>query len=227
MNEVINLSVKKLFKEFLDSTDTSINMTDKQISIVSAAIEIFSEKGFAATTTNAIAKKAGVAEGTIFHYYKTKKDLLFAIPEYLSIFSVSKVFMQDISRILENPYEKFEDFLRAIIENRRDFASANATLIKVLFQELPFQPELRNKISQTILFPAIDKLVKAIDKFKEQGQIINIPSVSVVNLMFTSIFGYFFARYIAIIGLKWDDKDEIDYLIKYIMNGICTRGVIL
>lgn len=55
------------------------SMTDKQISIISAAIEIFAEKGYSATTTSVIAKKAGVGEGTIFHHYKTKKDLLLAI----------------------------------------------------------------------------------------------------------------------------------------------------
>lgn len=218
------MPVKKLFKELINSTDADLNMTDKQISIISAAIEIFAEKGFAATTTSEIAKKAGVGEGTIFHHYKTKKDLLLAIPDYLSKLSFSKAFLLEISKILENPYEKFEDFLRAIIQNRRLFASTNMTLIKVLFQEIPFHPELRTKMSREILLPAMSKLVEVIDKFKEQGQIINIPSVAVVNLMFTSIFGYLFTRYIAIFELEWDSAKETDYLVQYIMNGICTTN---
>lgn len=48
-------------------------LTPKQISILHAAIEVFSEKGYAAAATSEIAQKAGVAEGTIFRYYKTKK----------------------------------------------------------------------------------------------------------------------------------------------------------
>lgn len=220
------MSVKTLFKELNDSSETDISMTDKQISIISAAIEIFAQKGYSATTTSEIAKKANVAEGTIFHHYKTKKDLLLAIPEYLSNLPSTKALLRDINRNLENPCEKFEDFLKAVIQNRRNFAFTNVTLIKVLFQEIPFHPELRAKISQTVLFPITGKLIKTIDKYKEQGQIIDIPSTSIVNLLFSSILGYFFSRYVARIELNWDDIEETEYLIQYIMNGICNNQAI-
>lgn len=216
------MSVENLFKEVIDSNDTELSMTAKQIRIMSTAIEIFAQKGYSATTTSEIAKKAGVGEGTIFHHYKTKKDLLLAIPEYVRILSFSKAFPHNISNILERPYEKFENFLRDIIENRREFASANVTIIKVLFQETPFHPELRDKISQTILSNSLGKFIRIIDKFKEQGEIINIPSISIVNLIFTTIFGYFFTRYIAMLEFQGDGKAETDYLIQYIMNGIST-----
>lgn len=219
-----NLAAKKLFKELKDSANAAVTMTDKQISIISAAIEIFSKKGYAATSTSEIAKKANVAEGTIFHHYKTKKDLLLAIPEYLSKSSFSKVFLQDVINILESPYERFEDLLRALIENRRNFASTNISLIKVLFQEVPFHSELRVKMSQTILFPAVQKLVDTIDNFKARGQIIDLPSVSIVNFMFTTIWGYFFTHYIAMLDLTQNSEKESDYLIQYIMSGICTTN---
>src|ERR1043166_5754975 len=43
--------------------------------IVAAALELFQRKGFDATTTKAIARKAGIAEGTVFNYFKTKEDI--------------------------------------------------------------------------------------------------------------------------------------------------------
>lgn len=51
-------------------------MTDNEKKIFKAAIDIFLQKGFSAATTKGIACAAGVAEGTIFRYYKTKKDIL-------------------------------------------------------------------------------------------------------------------------------------------------------
>lgn len=54
-------------------------LTEKQKKIIIAAIESFSEKGYAATSTSEIAKKAGVAEGTIFRHYKTKKIYLYPL----------------------------------------------------------------------------------------------------------------------------------------------------
>jgi AcrR family transcriptional regulator len=43
--------------------------------IVSAALTLFQSKGFEATTTKAIARKAGIAEGTVFNYFPTKDDI--------------------------------------------------------------------------------------------------------------------------------------------------------
>src|SRR5712691_2321760 len=43
--------------------------------IVAAALTLFRGKGFDATTTKAIARKARVAEGTVFNYFPTKEDI--------------------------------------------------------------------------------------------------------------------------------------------------------
>jgi len=43
--------------------------------ITAAALRLFASKGFDATTTKAIAKRARVAEGTVFNYFETKEDI--------------------------------------------------------------------------------------------------------------------------------------------------------
>jgi AcrR family transcriptional regulator len=43
--------------------------------IVASALALFQSKGFDATTTKAIARKAGIAEGTVFNYFRTKEDI--------------------------------------------------------------------------------------------------------------------------------------------------------
>ena len=43
--------------------------------ILRAALDLFAEKGFYQTTTKAVARKAGIAEGTLFNYFETKEDL--------------------------------------------------------------------------------------------------------------------------------------------------------
>jgi AcrR family transcriptional regulator len=198
------------------------NMTEKQVSILIAAIELFSEKGYEATATSEIAKKAKVAEGTIFRYYKTKKDLLFAIPATLSKASLFEIFLDDFNEILNDNHEHFEIFLRKLVLNRKKFASETAPILKVIIQEIPFHPELRKKILSTVVLPSINKLICLIDKFKKQGEIIDIPSTSIVNLIATSIFGYIFLHYVALPELKQDEED-LDYLIQYIINGICKK----
>lgn len=51
------------------------NKTATQAQIVRAALALFQSKGFDATTTKSIAQKAGIAEGTVFNYFRTKHDI--------------------------------------------------------------------------------------------------------------------------------------------------------
>jgi AcrR family transcriptional regulator len=43
--------------------------------ILAAALELFREQGLEGTTTKEISRQAGIAEGTLFNYFKTKEDL--------------------------------------------------------------------------------------------------------------------------------------------------------
>ncbi len=51
------------------------NKERTQHAILKAALELFSKKGFHAATTKEIARKARIAEGTLFNYFRTKEDL--------------------------------------------------------------------------------------------------------------------------------------------------------
>lgn len=47
--------------------------------IQGAALALFIKKGIAGTTTKAIAKRAGVSEGSIYNYFKSKEDLAYRL----------------------------------------------------------------------------------------------------------------------------------------------------
>ena len=49
---------------------------DKQKAILDAALKICAERGIGGAPTSAISKAAGIAEGSLFTYFKTKDDLL-------------------------------------------------------------------------------------------------------------------------------------------------------
>ena len=51
------------------------NKEQTKARILKAALQLFREKGFYKTTTKKISKKAQIAEGTLFNYFKTKEDL--------------------------------------------------------------------------------------------------------------------------------------------------------
>ena len=62
---------KDWLEELIVATNTD-KRNERQMRILEA-VDMFGEKGYASTSTSEIAKRAGVAEGTIFRYYKTKR----------------------------------------------------------------------------------------------------------------------------------------------------------
>jgi TetR/AcrR family transcriptional regulator, fatty acid metabolism regulator protein len=54
--------------------------TTRRQQILQAAIEIFGKSNFDDASISEIARRAGVAEGTIYQYFKNKQDLFFSIP---------------------------------------------------------------------------------------------------------------------------------------------------
>lgn len=47
--------------------------------IISAAIDVFAEKGFAAARLDEVAKRAGIAKGTLYRYFDNKNDMFRAV----------------------------------------------------------------------------------------------------------------------------------------------------
>jgi TetR/AcrR family fatty acid metabolism transcriptional regulator len=54
---------------------------DKRDRILKAAVKVFARNGFHATRVSEVAKAAGVADGTIYLYFKSKEELLFSLFE--------------------------------------------------------------------------------------------------------------------------------------------------
>lgn len=199
-------------------------LTDKQKKIIIAAIESFSEKGYAATSTSEIAKKAGVAEGTIFRHYKTKKDLLMGIVSPMMAKLIAPFVIKDLYKVIDHKYERYEDFLRAIMENRIAFLKNNMPLLKILIQEIPFHPELKEQFKAHIASKVFERFVNLVEFYQKKGQIINIPSYSAVRMTFTSIFGFLITRYLILPEAEWNDEEEIELTIQFIMHGLSVKS---
>ncbi|UCC59871.1 MAG: helix-turn-helix transcriptional regulator [Dehalococcoidia bacterium] len=66
--------------------------------ILDAALTIFSRKGFGEATVPDIAHEAGIAVGTIYNYYQSKRDLLVSL-------LANYVFTQPFVMLLEQSLE--------------------------------------------------------------------------------------------------------------------------
>ncbi|HAX99014.1 MAG TPA: hypothetical protein DCY12_09070 [Candidatus Atribacteria bacterium] len=102
--------------------------------IKDAAISLFSEKGYSATTMRQIAKKAGLASGSLYNHLKRKSDLLLDIHRDFvdEIIEKTKFWEGDEDPCEEKLREVFKTFMKAIFENKLSF--------KVLLEQETFLP---------------------------------------------------------------------------------------
>jgi len=67
----------------MNSTPTAAR-GEKRPLILQAATEVFAEQGFAAVTVAEIAQRAGIGKGTVYEYFSSKDELLFAVFEWMN-----------------------------------------------------------------------------------------------------------------------------------------------
>lgn len=200
--------------------DEEDKMTDKQIKIVQAAVEMFAEKGYAATSTSEIAQKAGVAEGTIFRHYKTKKDLLISIVTPMMSKLVAPFILRDFHKVLDTDYDHFEDFLRAVMRNRLEFVVKNAPIVKIMLHEIPFHPELQSQFKAQILPQVADRVARIVTHFQSRGELVEMPPFTLMRLCASVIIGYILTRCLIMPEQEWNDDAEIERAVRFIMQGL-------
>jgi AcrR family transcriptional regulator len=108
--------------------------------IVRAALSLFQTKGFDATTTKAIARKAGIAEGTVFNYFKSKDDIALYFFEAEVDHAMKAV--RDNTRLRKAP---LEEKLFALVNSQLEYLAPyerfiGAALIHALKPHSPLGP---------------------------------------------------------------------------------------
>lgn len=195
-------------------------MTAKQISIIRNAIDLFSEKGYSGTTTKEIAQKTGVAEGTIFKHYATKKDLMLSISEMIISNIAFPLFTAGLDEVLTAPYDTLDDFLSALMANRMALLQEGIPIFKLLIQEVPFQPEIRKLVMEVF---AHIPLEEGLERLKAKKLIIDLPTTEIANLLLTSLFGFLLSRYIFLPELFVGEPEaDLQSFIHFLARGLAT-----
>lgn len=91
-----------------------MNRKDKYHRILESAIKVFADHGFSQSTISQIAKEAGVADGTIYLYFKNKDDILVQFYQY----KTRQIFerFKDVVRQAKTAEEKLRALIRVHLQ---------------------------------------------------------------------------------------------------------------
>ena len=133
-------------------------MEDKRRQILDAAVRVFARKGFHASRVGDIAEEAGVAHGLLYHYFRSKDEVLEAV--FHENWSVL------IARIasVEETDEPAVDQLRHIAAIVLRTWLHVPDVVRVVVREFGRSPELQQRIGELV------KPIDAIRRIIERGQ---------------------------------------------------------
>lgn len=144
--------------------------------ILQAAVEEFSENGFAGAKIEAIAARAGVAKGTVYLYYATKEELFEAIvrdrvsPVFQIISGIVKLWPGSQAALLKKIVTRFYS---EIVEN-----DLRRMILKTLISESDRFEQLAKFYHKEILVPARKMLENIVRNGISRGEFRDTPIVN-------------------------------------------------
>jgi AcrR family transcriptional regulator len=84
--------------------------------LLNAAFRLFLKKGYRVTTTEEIARRAGLTKGALYHHFKSKEDILYELVKNFS----EKINENFVSRVKKNMTPL--DFLKLMVEHHKGVA---------------------------------------------------------------------------------------------------------
>jgi AcrR family transcriptional regulator len=135
------------------------NKLDKRERIRAAAAELFTRHGYGAATMRQIAQRAHVGLGTLFHYAKDKRDLVFLI------FNEELAALIDAALKAPRPDDTLLAQLVAVFRSHYRHFGAKPELARILLQELTFYSSGKQAAAflqtRARLIQGIEQLVRA------------------------------------------------------------------
>jgi AcrR family transcriptional regulator len=191
--------------------------------LLEAALDLFVEKGFAATRSEEVAQRAGVAKGTLYLYYPSKEELF------------KEVVRQNLSSLIGEGAElvgAFEgstaELLQCLVNVwwQRVGSSAAGGLHKIVLSEVRNFPELAQFYTDEVITPATQLFTRVLERGVARGEFRAVPMAeATLALMAPMIFCLLHQHSLGacpVTGVAVDHEAMLRTHIDLVLNGLRT-----
>jgi AcrR family transcriptional regulator len=112
--------------------------------LLSAAAHVFAQRGYANTTTNHIAARAGVSIGSLYQYFPSKDALLLALAER----HIESGFAAVMEEVRAQRNATVPEFLRAMVDALIVAHEIDPRLHQVIFEEARLPESFRRRLEE-------------------------------------------------------------------------------
>jgi TetR/AcrR family transcriptional regulator len=194
--------------------------TEKERSIIEAAVALIGERGVNGATTAEIARRAGVTEKTLFRYFPSKKMLINRVLFPLILERGLSRHWERMESLLKTKGASLKDWYIAATTSELSTITRNVGLTQTVNIELLQNEEFREVVAalwqEHIWRPMLDSL----GELQSDGVIRKDVDVEVLARAIHCLHvGYFLTRYVFAPDSKWDDASEIDQMAEILTEG--------
>lgn len=156
---------------------------NKKDLIISAALKLFVDNGFHGTATSKVAIEAGVANGTLFQYYKTKEDLIIALYKHVKDELNEYITKNTVST------KTFKEEMKTQVLSSLFWALDNGVKFRYIqqFQTSPYMAQ----VEPAIIIKQLEPHLALIKKGIKGGVIKSLPVELIYSLTASQVFGLY------------------------------------
>ena len=187
---------------------------DRREEILQASLHLFAEKGFHGTSMRDIGREANIAEGLIYHYFASKRDLFSAIIEEYSFLPLLRT-LPELAKQLD-----LRALLIVLARGFFDVLRQNTELTRVLLQEVQVFPEEKEAFFADAVGESISELARILDERMSDRARRQVDPAVAARLFFNSLLAFFVEQ--EILGGKYllpaDEHVYIEHLVDMIVK---------
>ncbi|MCP4746277.1 MAG: TetR/AcrR family transcriptional regulator [Desulfobacteraceae bacterium] len=192
--------------------------SEKYHTILEAAIKVFAEQGFHQSTVAQIAKEAGVADGTIYLYFKNKDDILVQFYDYKTK-QVFKKFRDAVNKA-DTAITKLQNLIRAHLE-----AFQKEPYMAMVYQvETRQQRRLAEQPIKEMSQMYRDIIAEVVEQGQEEGTIRRNLYMGMVKRLINGAVDEVINAWIHT-GRAYDLVSMTDSLVELFINGIGSAQI--
>jgi len=192
-------------------TDRSTGQEDKRRLILDSAVRVFARKGYHTCRVGDIAEEAGVAHGLLYHYFRSKEEVL------ETIFRETWRDVLDAVRSVEETDESARERLAGIAKILLRAWQRDPDLVRVLVREVTRSSHLQRQIDE--IDQAFAGLERIIARGQEEGEFRSDVDPRMVSYVFYGALEEILTGWV--LGQLDDGDDQITAAEQTVIEVVC------
>jgi TetR/AcrR family transcriptional regulator len=192
----------------------------KEAAILTAATQLFGEKGFDGTRTAEIAAVARVTQRTLFSYFPTKETLYRRVMFPALLSAAMPRLLMDAGKLFGAEGEDVAEWERRILTRRVGAAKRAAPQFRLVLAGLMTDETLRGKVIELWKENVLAPLVSTIRRYQTRGQLRNdLRAEAIARVIISLNLGFIISRSLLAPEAAWDDQAEIEATVDVLLHG--------